>query len=96
MNFHPLIAKIKTDLDATFEQYMASEHPKCAHNSQHFAVISEAFATAQLLLIQYLQEHAEIPPGLVTPALAIRSRQAFNNAQRLFNHGTDNPDETVA
>lgn len=91
-----MIAKIKTDLDATFAQYMAAEHPKCAHNSQRFAVIAESFAAAQLILMQYLQEHAEIPPGLVAPALAIRSRQAFNNAQRLFNHGTDNSDETPA
>lgn len=92
INLNPLIAKAKTDLDVRFEQYMAEIHPNVNHNSKEFAVFAECYAAAQLILIQYQDSEPNIPIGILIPVLGIRSRQAYNSAQKRFSNGTDNPE----
>ena len=92
LNLHPLIAVTKTDLDQRFEQYMAEIHPAVKHNSKEFAARAECFAAAQLILIQYQDEHPNTPIGILIPVVGIRARQAYNSAQKRFSNGTDNPE----
>lgn len=102
LNINPLIAKTKVEFDILFEQYMKEIHPNTAHNSREFAVLAECYAAAQLILMQYQNEHPDTPLGILIPVLGIRSRQQYLSAQKRFSktpsesNGTDNSNETPA